>query len=44
VSDDYPIISERLRTRTSVAVSLPVVELGLLDEEQLYRDVSKFST
>jgi len=44
VSDDHPIISERLRTRTWVAVSLPVVELGLLDEKQLYRNVAKFST
>ena len=30
VSDDHPIISERLRTRTSVAVSPPVVELSLV--------------
>jgi len=44
VSDDHPIVSERLRTRMSVAASLPVVELGLLDEEQLYRNVVKFST
>ena len=44
VSDDHPIMSEWLRTKMSAAVSLPVVELGLLDEEQLYRNVVKFST
>jgi len=30
VSDDHPIISERLRTRTSAATSLPTVELRLV--------------